>query len=180
MTDPVELRTERLLRRAFELDDVEDVFAYASDPELTRYLPAPQPYARQDAEEFVARRVLASWDTRPVWALALNGSVIGDIELRFNPQHETAELGYSVARDHWGKGLAPEAARAVVQWGFEERGLAKVFARADARNTNSRRVMEKLGMTREGLLRSHLERRGQRIDEVYYGVLRAEWLAMER
>ena len=76
--------------------------------------------------------------------------------------------------------MAPEAARAVVQWGFEERGLAKVFARADARNTNSLRVMEKLGMIREGLLRSHLERRGERIDEVYYAVLRTEWLAMER
>ena len=180
MTDPVELRTERLLLRAFQLDDVEDVLAYASDPEVARYLPAPQSYARQDAEEFVARRVLASWDIRPVWALTLNGSVIGDIELRFNAQHETAELGYSVAKDHWGQGLASEAARAVVQWGFQERGLAKVFARADARNTNSLRVMEKLGMIREGLLRSHLERRGERIDEVYYAVLRTEWLSMER
>ena len=82
-------------------------------------------------------------------------------------QHETAELGF------WGQGLVPEAARAVVEWGFKERALAKVFARADARNTNSQRVMEKLGMTREGLLRSHVKGRGERID-VYYGVLRDE------
>ena len=82
MTEPVELRTERLLLRPFKLDDVEDVFTYASDPEWARYLPVSQPYARQHAEEFVAQRVLASWDTNPVWALVLAGRVIGGIGLR--------------------------------------------------------------------------------------------------
>ena len=177
MTEPVELRTERLLLRPFKLDDVEDVFTCASDPEWARYIPVPQPYARQHAEEFVAQRVLASWDTNPVWALVLAGRVVGGIGLRINLQHETAELGYSVAKEHWGQGLVPEAARAVVEWGFKERGLAKVFARADARNRNSQRVMEKLGMTREGLLRSHVKGRDERIDDVCYGALRDEWLA---
>ena len=82
MTEPVELRTERLLPRQFKLDDVEDVFTYASDPEWARYLPVSQPYARQHAEEFVAQRVLASWDTNPVWALVLAGRAIGGIGLR--------------------------------------------------------------------------------------------------
>ena len=121
--------------------------------------------------------MLGSWDTNPVWALVLAGRVVGGIGLRINLQHETAELGYSVAREHWGQGLVPEAARAVVEWGFKERGPAKVFARADARNRSSQRVMEKRGMTREGLLRSHVRGRGERIDDVYYGVLRDEWPA---
>ena len=180
MTEPVELRTERVLLRPFELDDVEDVFTYASDPEWARYIPVPQPYARKHAEEFVAQRLLASWDTGPVWALVLKDKVIGGIGLRINSQHETGELGYPVAREHWGQGLVPKAAQAVAQWGFKERGLAKVFARADGRNRNSQRVMEKLGMTREGLLRGHVKGRDERIDDVYYGVLREEWLAMER
>ena len=180
MSDHVELRTERLLLRPYKLEDVEDVFNYESDPEWARYLPVPEPYARQHAEEFVAQRVLASWDTNPGWALVLTDKVIGHVGLRINPQHETAELGYSVAREHWGQRLATEATRTVVQWGFKERGLAKVFAQADARHTNSHRVMEKLGMTREGFLRSHEIRRGERIDHVYYGVLRDEWLATRR
>ncbi len=148
MTEPVELRTERLVLRPFRLDDVEDVFAYASDPEWARYLPVPQPYARQHAVEFVAQRVLASWDINPVWALVLSGKVVGGIGLRIDLQDETAELGYSLAKEHWGQGLVPEAARAVVEWGFKVRFLAKFLARADARNSNSQRVMENVGMCR--------------------------------
>ena len=179
MTEPVEMITKRLLLRPFKLGDAVDVFAYASDPEWARYLPVPQPYELQHAEQFVAQRVLAPWDTNPGWALVLSGKVIGGIGLRINLQHETGELGYSLAREHWGQGLVPEATRAVVHWGFKDRGLAKVFARADGRNRNSQRVMEKLGMTREGLLRSHVKgrsgRAGERIDDVYYGLLRDEW-----
>ena len=70
-----------------------------------------------------------SWDTGPVWALVLDGKVIGGIGLRINSQYETAELGYSVARERWGQGLMPEAARALVEWGLRERGLTKVSAR---------------------------------------------------
>ena len=77
--------------------------------------------------------------------------------------------------NHWRKGLMVEAGRAVVDWGFRERDLEKVFAQGDARNKRSLRVMEKLGMSREGILRSHGEGRGERIDDVYYGILREEW-----
>ena len=90
------------------------MFTYASYPEWARYLPVPQPYARQHAEEFVAQRVLASWDTNPVWALVLAGRVVGGIGLRTDPEHETAGLGYSIAKEHWGQGLVPEGTRAVV------------------------------------------------------------------
>lgn len=69
----------------------------------------------------------------------------------------------------------PEAARAVIEWAFQSYDIAKVFARADARNTQSFRVMEKLGMQREGQLRKHRHFRGEQVDEVVYGVLREEW-----
>ena len=66
MTEPVELRTERLLLGPFRLEDVDDVLEYARDPEWAWSLPAvPQPYERRHAEEFVARTFLAPWDTRP-------------------------------------------------------------------------------------------------------------------
>jgi ribosomal-protein-alanine N-acetyltransferase len=173
----VSLKTERLLLRPFRLEDVEDVFAHAKDPEWARFflLPIPQPYTRLDAEQFVASQVLASWSTNPAFAIVLNSVVVGGINLSINAVHKTAGLGYGLARVKWGMGLMPEAARAVIDWGFTEYGLAKVYARADLRNRRSLRVMEKLGMTREGVLRSHSKGRGERIDEVYYGLLREEW-----
>jgi RimJ/RimL family protein N-acetyltransferase len=92
--------------------------------------------------------------------------------------NRVAELGYNLTREHWGEGLTPEAATAVVDWGFDAYNLAKVFATADARNERSLRVMEKLGMQHEATLRSHEVRRGERADVVYYGILREEWEAM--
>ena len=184
MADPdlrVELQTERLLLRAFKLEDVDDVFDYASDPEWARYLDrVPQPFTRKAAEERVARGVLESWESHPTWAIVLDRKVIGGVVLMIDLQNEIGELGYELSREHWGKGLMTEASREVIDWGFEERRLAKIFAQADARNKRSLSVMEKLGMTREGVLRSHGKGRGERIDEVYYGILREEWESRRR
>ena len=85
------------------------------------------------------------------------------------------ELGYELAREHWGKGLMVEAAQAVIDWGFADRHLAKISGQADARNKRSIRVMEKLHMTREGVLRSNGSGRDGRVDDDYYGLLREEW-----
>ena len=176
MTESTELRTERLLLRPFRLSDIDDVLEYASDPEWARYLPRePQPYTREAAEKSVARRVLESWKTHPNWAIVFDEKVVGGIILMIDVKHEIGELGYELSRGHWGKGLMDEAAGAVMDWGFRERGLAKVYAIADGRNARSIRVMEKAGMTREGVLRSHIKARDGRADDVYYGILREEW-----
>lgn len=175
--ETVELKIERLLLRPFRLKDVDDVYAYAKDPEWERYLglPLPQPYTRRDAEAYIAGRVLADWSTEPTFAIVLDSRVIGGIGVRISAAHQRGEMGYALARVHWGKGIMPEAALAVIDWAFGEHGLAKIYASADPRNRRSTRVMEKLGMTREGVLRSHRKGRGERVDEVYYGILREEW-----
>jgi len=171
MVERVELRTERLLLRPFALGDVDDVLAYASDDEFRRYYLAAEVYTRQSAEQEIARRVNDAWEAEAMFA-------IGEVYLtRFDAHNQTAELGYGIAREHWGKGLTPEAACAVVDWGFPTFELAKVWARADLRNQRSWRVMEKLGMQREALLRRHYAERGERIDSVWYGLLREEWEA---
>ena len=177
MSDDIELRTERLLLRPFGTADADDVYGYAKDPEWARFLlpMIPQPYTRRDAEEFIARRVVASWSIDSAFAIVLDSVVVGGINLHVDERHEKGELGYSLARAHWGKGLTTEAARAVVDWGFSQLGLAKVYASADLRNTGSWRVMEKTGMTREGILRGHTKTQDGRADQVFYGVLRAEW-----
>ena len=180
MSEPVELKTERLLLRPFRLTDAEDVFAYAKDPEWSRNLGPrmPRPYLRHHADEYVARQVLASWDTNPSWAIVLDSSVVGGINLGTNDPHEIASLGYALARNHWGNGLMTEAARAVIDWAFRNHAAwRKVVATADLPNPGSWRVMEKLGMRREGVLCSEGLVRGQPVDMVYYGLLREEWEA---
>lgn len=172
MTEPIELRTERLLLRPFRLSDIDGVLEYGSDPEWARF--SPQPYDRGEAEDLVARGVLTSWNNKPMFAIEVGGAVVGMVELSIDGSG-SAELGYDVAKPHWGQGLATEASRAAVDWAFREFGLAKVFAYADLRNSQSWRVMDKLGMTREGLFRGSGTHRGVRKDSVSYGVLREEW-----
>ena len=78
----VTLRTERLTLRPFQLQDVSAVFAYASDAEWAQYLPVPQPYQLRHAEEYVARCVLSDPAVHPPWALMLEQTIVGGIDLR--------------------------------------------------------------------------------------------------
>ncbi len=172
---PARLRTARLLLRPFESIDVDDVWAYASDPEVARYRPLPEPYTRNHAAEFVDRQMRTDWSTNSEFAVVYGRRVIGGISLHLNPEHETAELGYMLGKRWWGRGLATEAARAVVDWGFQRFKLHKVYARAHVDNKPSWRVMEKLGMTREGVLRGHWKMRDEHVDLVYYAVFHDEW-----
>lgn len=171
------LTTRRLLLRRFAPDDAEEVAEYAASPEWGRYLVnVPQPFTPRDAEEFVVR--FASPETSGatvMFAIVLDGKVIGEAYLNLDAQNQRAELGYSLSPEHWGKGLATEAARAVMDWGFQTSRLNKVFATCDPRNEPSRRVLERLGMSLEGQLRRHLLWRGEFRDVLHYGLLRGEW-----
>ena len=175
MTEPARIRTQRLLLRPFELKDVKDVFDYASDTEWSKFLPVANPYTVRDAEAFVARQILKNWDEKPRFAIEFKGVVFGSVRLTIENAHSIASLRYSIARPCWNRGLITEAVTAVVEWGFEELGLQKVYSRVDVANIASWRVMEKIGMTLEGTLRSHGVNRSVRHDYRSYGVLRHEW-----
>ena len=172
---PVTLHTERLTLRPFETGDADDVFEYARDREFGRFLEVPVPYTRADAESYVAIQVGADWSKLASLAITHQGSVVGAIDLRIDSAERNAGMGYSLARRLWGRGLATEAAAAVISLAFESYGLYKVWARADVRNAASWRVMEKLGMIREGMLRGHHMVRGEPGDIYTYGILSTEW-----
>ena len=174
------IRTKRLRLRPFAFTDVNDVLAYASDPEWSRFLPVPDPYTLKDAEEFVARCILHEPDDNLRFAIEFNGSVIGGIDLRIEAPNAVGSLHYSLSRDHWNRGLTTEAAQAVIDLGFTEFGLEKVYSWANVQNIGSWRVMVKIGMTREGTFRSHGVNRGVREDFHYYGILRDEWERQRR
>ena len=176
--EPTVLQTERLILRPYKVGDVDDVLAYRNDEEWALYLPhIPQPYTRRHAEQFVAEEVLRSWEKSPWVAIELSGRVVGNVGMDIDMRNSLGALGYTLARKHWGKGITVEATRAFVGWAFSAYDLAKVYVEIDKRNVRSTRVAEKLGMTCEGLLKSHHAARDGRSDDVVYGVLREEWQA---
>jgi [ribosomal protein S5]-alanine N-acetyltransferase len=109
------IETARLRLRPFRLRDVDDVLGYATDREWARHLPVPQPYTPVDAEKFLAGHVLRDREVHPAWAILHAGAVVGGINLRFHVDHHVGEMGYSIARRDWGRGLATEAARPVME-----------------------------------------------------------------
>jgi RimJ/RimL family protein N-acetyltransferase len=171
-----ELQTERLLLRPFRFEDVEDVTAYSADPEFWRHYWRNR--ARQSVEEFVTQQVDETKEGEIGLAIVLDQRVIGEIGFNVYSGDRTAELGYAIGKDYWRKGLTYEAAAAIVEWGFESLDLERIFARADVPNAGSWRIMEKLGMRREGIMRRHRVIDGERVDVVFNGLLREEWEAM--
>lgn len=170
---PPEIRTERLLLRPFRADDVDDVFSFSSDPEWGRYIEVPMPYSRRDAEEFVAGAVLPDAAAKLRWAIVHEGRVSGFLNLM--PSAGAAEVGCGIARPLWGQGLVTEAVAAVIEHGFQALGLARIYAYAVVDNRASWRVMEKLGMQREGFLRRRRTIRGEYVDDVLYSIVRDDW-----
>ena len=184
MDRQIRLTTKKLLLRPFSLDDVDDVLTYTNDPEWARYQVdiLPVPCTRKDAEALVSLfSDHSKWDAigiLQIFAITLEGKVIGEIVLNQRNEdlkNERIELTYSLSRQHWGKGLMTEATRAVMNWAFQTYSFNRMFAYCDPRNIGSRRVLEKLGMKREGQLRSHLKWNNEFRDQLYYGILRAEW-----
>jgi ribosomal-protein-alanine N-acetyltransferase len=172
MNSPIELRTERLCLRPFQAGDVDDTLAYRDDAEFARFLPhIPQPFTRKDAEAHVALNMSESWQESPTFAIVRDGRVIGTVNLRVDRDERSAMLGYAIGRAWWGQGIAAEAARAVIAWGIAACELQRIWASTDARNAQSLRVMEKLGMQRESIrIGDHVGRDGQLVDEIVYAL----------
>ena len=101
--------------------------------------------------------------------------MVGGLSLWLARRNARAELGYDLARWLWGRGLASEAASAVIDEAFRRLPIRKITATASAANVRSTRLLEKLGMQREALLRQHWVHRGKVLDELRYGFLREEW-----
>jgi ribosomal-protein-alanine N-acetyltransferase len=157
MTPPTSIETSRLRLRVPRVDDAPALFeAYATDPEVTRYL-AWRPHTRvAETEWFLRNHCETGWAASGPYpwmiCLAETGAPVGMIDLR--PSGHSAEIGYALARRHWGRGLMPEAARAVTHWAIAQPEIERVWAVCDVDNLASARVLEKIGMWREGLLRA--------------------------
>jgi RimJ/RimL family protein N-acetyltransferase len=151
---PEKITTSRLILRRPLLSDADAVFEFGRDQEVTLYMDWPAHTSVQAAKEYL-RDCVPRWDTAQEydWMIALRdtGQVIGGISIRV--RGHSADFGYILNRDFWGRGFATEAANAVVNWVFGIGSIYRVWATCDTENLASVRVLEKVGLTREGILR---------------------------
>jgi ribosomal-protein-alanine N-acetyltransferase len=173
------LRTRRLIVRDFTWADSDAVHAYASDPEVTRFMffgPRPPDETRQYLDRMIATQ---REHPRMIWELAVvraeDGRLVGACDLTLEQPRE-ADLGFILARDVWGLGYASEIARALVRAGFEQLGVERIFATCDVANHASARVLEHAGLRREALLERHKFARDTWWTSFLYAVRREEWL----
>jgi ribosomal-protein-alanine N-acetyltransferase len=175
MTRAATLHTPRLTLRPPRATDVDAYLTFATDAEFA-FFAYPADITREVLTDFIARYLDAPPDELQMFMVLHKRDLIGSIELDIDAPNCLASLGYAIARAQWNRGFATEAASAVIDYAFRTLGIEKVWARADSRNVASLRVLTKLGMQREGTLRQHVMRRGERVDRVCYGILRSEWL----
>lgn len=177
------LKTERLVLRPFALADAPLIQILAGDKDVastTRLLPHPYP-------DGLAEKWIASLPARyqqgdgVSFAIALReGALIGSIGLLLSLADHHAEIGYWIGKPYWNSGYCTEAAAAVLQFAFDTLDLERVFAKYMGKNPASGRVMAKLGMTQEGILRHHRCKWGQFEDLVVCGILRNEWQTLTK
>jgi len=148
---PQRLSTERLELRPATIEDADAVFGYASDPGVSRYLPWRPHASREDTIDFL-RRCEQDWRDGSAfpWVIVEAGRVVGMIEAGIDGYR--ASLGYVLASDAWGRGIATEAVEAVVGALLELPELWRVWATCDVENRASARVLEKAGFSFEGVL----------------------------
>jgi [ribosomal protein S5]-alanine N-acetyltransferase len=182
---PPTFRTQRLTLRPIEESDLADLFLVNRDPEVTRYLPYPPWKSMDDANAWLERTKTRFADKAAAqFAIRIEGDnsapalTVGNALLfNFSVDHDVAEVGYVIGREHWGQGYVAEAMRPIVAYAFEKLSCHRLQAKLDAMNHASARVLEKLGFAYEGTLREDFAKDGIRSDTAFYGLLRREWLA---
>ena len=181
--DSLRLRTERLLLRPLgDADaDAEALLAFFSDPRVMRYWSTPPWAGIEQARAFIERSRDAM---RTGEALRLGLERIDDARLigqctlfDFVRPSRRAEIGYSMAAEAWGQGFMDEALRALLDHGFGALQLNRIEADIDPRNAASARSLERLGFTREGLLRERWIVDGEVSDTALHGLLARQWQA---
>jgi len=173
-----ELLTERLRLRALTPRDASAVLAVVGDPEVTRYHSVPTLTTLAEAQAALERLGIALLARDAIrWAIELveHGEMIGTVGLlRFDFEHRHAEIGYEIARRWWGLGLTPEAAAAVIRYGFSVLGLHRIDAGVLPGNDASVRVLQKLGFIEEGTRRDYLYSKGRLHSFRWFSLLETE------
>jgi RimJ/RimL family protein N-acetyltransferase len=166
-----------ILLRSWLESDLSAIVEACQDPEIPRWTLVPSPYSEHDARSFVAiaAREREEGTRLSLAVVAVNeGSLLGSIALRVNREDAIGEIGYWVAAPARRCGIASRAVDLLSRWGFDALSLARMQILTDPENRPSQRVAERAGFTREGLLRSFREQKGERKSFVVYSLLRTD------
>ncbi len=170
----------RICLRWISEKDVDAFYAIYSNLEVMRYWSTP-PLPDKDAATKLISEIHDLFQRRMIlkWGIALrpDDQLIGSITLfNLDFNHRRAEIGYALAREHWGQGYMNEALMALLKYAFEDLNLHRIEADVDPRNTASIKTVERLGFQREGYLRERWQVNGEIQDAFFYGLLRHEWI----
>lgn len=175
---PIVLRTERLLLRPLRPDDIPALLPLIGAREVAATtLRIPHPYTLEDAEKFL-KYSEGVWEkgegARFGVFLGEGERLCGGMGLVANPEHNHAEIGYWIGVPFWGNGYCTEAAREVIQYGFDKLKLNRIHSNHFSTNPASGRILRKCGMRHEGTLRRHILKWGEYLDVELYGLLASE------
>lgn len=177
------IRTARLELRALSMDDLDDHHRMFGADETVRYV-YEEPLDRAAAAEHLERRLSAKLPDEGEWlnlAITRHGRFLGEVGVGLRSRdHRQVEVGYGLLPEERGLGYATEAAAAMVDLAFTALDAHRVAGRLDARNIDSARVLERLGMRFEGTFRGNEFVKGEWTDEAIYAITEDEWRALRR
>jgi ribosomal-protein-alanine N-acetyltransferase len=173
------LLTDRLILRPYALDDAPELAQKLNNPKIYHTtLALPYPYEEHHAVEWISTHQASlerGTDVNFAVTLKTDRTIIGTVSLMsINGQHRRAEIGYWIGPDYWNQGYATEACQAVLDYGFLQLNLHRIQARHFEGNPASGRVIQKLGMQREGISRHAAFRAGKWHDLVNYAILETD------
>ena len=178
------LDTADLVLRRPAGKDAKDIFRYASDPEVARYVLWEPHRSLSETRAFVRflrSRLRAGYPSSWVVVLKSSCTVIGTIGfIWYSEENRSAELGYSFSREYWNHGYATQALQAVIDAVFRSLPVNRLEAQHDVRNPASGRVMEKCGLRQEGILRDRIVNKGEYVNVALYAILRSDWENAQR
>lgn len=164
--------------RKWELSDAKDLAAALSNRKVQDNLRdgLPYPYTEQDGKEFISAMLSADENETFAFAITVNNMVIGSIGIfrQGNIHRQTAELGYYIAEEYWGKGIMTEAVKQICEYVFANSDIIRIYAEPFAYNIASCRALEKAGFQYEGTLRGNAVKNGKVIDMKMYSLLKEE------
>ncbi len=164
--------------RKWELSDAKDLAVALSNKKIQDNLRdgLPYPYTEQDGVDYISAMLSADENDTFAFAITVEGKVIGSIGVfrQGNIHRQTAEVGYYIAEEYWGKGIMTEAIKQTCKHVFDKSDIIRIYAEPFAYNVASCRVLEKAGFQYEGTLRKNAVKNGKIIDMKMYSLLRTE------
>ena len=164
--------------RKWELSDAKELSLALSNRKIQDNLRdgLPYPYTEQDGTEYISAMLSADENETFAFAITVDSKVVGSIGVfrQENIHRQTAELGYYIAEEYWGKGIMTEAVKQICEYVFDKSDIVRIYAEPFANNMASCRVLEKAGFQYEGTLRSNAVKNGKVIDMKMYSLLKSE------